>query len=234
MKKSTYYDIRKLIIYKRENKIVIIISIIILIFLILMITINFYTIKSTKSKIKNAEEIKEKDIDCILILGAGIWGNRPSYMLEDRLLEGANLYNKKIAPKIIVSGDHGKEEYNEVKVMKDFLIEKGIPSNNIFMDHAGFSSYDSIYRAKDIFKVKKLVIVTQKYHLYRSLYIAQKLQLKAYGIKADRRKYRKQTYRELREIFARNKDFLKCILKPKPKYLGEEIPITGNGNVTND
>ena len=212
----------------------IIISIIILTVLILITTINFYIIKSTESKIKNAKEIKEKDIDCILILGAGIWGNRPSYMLEDRLLEGANLYNKKIAPKIIVSGDHGKEEYNEVKVMKDFLIEKGIPSNDIFMDHAGFSSYDSIYRAKDIFKVKKLVIVTQKYHLYRSLYIAKKLQLKAYGIKADRRKYRKQTYRELREIFARNKDFFKCILKPKPKYLGEKIPITGDGNVTND
>ena len=134
----------------------IIISIIILALLILIMAINFYIIKSTKSKIKNAEEIKEKDIDCILILGAGIWGNRPSYMLEDRLLEGANLYNKKIAPKIIVSGDHGKEEYNEVKVMKDFLIAKGIPSNDIFMDHAGFSSYDSMYRAKDIFKVKKI------------------------------------------------------------------------------
>ena len=212
----------------------IIISIIILTLLILIMAINFYIIKSTESKIKNAKKIKEKDIDCILILGAGIWGNRPSYMLEDRLLEGANLYNKKIAPKIIVSGDHGKEEYNEVKVMKDFLIAKGIPSNDIFMDHAGFSSYDSMYRAKDIFKVKKLVIVTQKYHLYRSLYIAKKLQLKAYGIKADRRKYRKQTYRELREIFARNKDFFKCILKPKPKYLGEKIPITGDGNVTND
>lgn len=212
----------------------IIISIIILALLILIMAINFYIIKSTKSKIKNAEEIKEKDIDCILILGAGIWGNRPSYMLEDRLLEGANLYNKKIAPKIIVSGDHGKEEYNEVKVMKDFLIAKGIPSNDIFMDHAGFSSYDSMYRAKEIFKVNKLVIVTQKYHLYRSLYIAKKLQLKAYGIKADRRKYRKQIYRELREIFARNKDFFKCILKPKSKCLGEEIPITGNGDVTND
>ena len=134
----------------------IIISIIILALLILIMAINFYIIRSTKSKIKNAEEIKEKDIDCILILGAGIWGNRPSYMLEDRLLEGANLYNKKIAPKIIVSGDHGKEEYNEVKVMKDFLIAKGIPSNDIFMDHAGFSSYDSMYRAKDIFKVKKI------------------------------------------------------------------------------
>ena len=211
-----------------------VIGIIILVFIIIILAINFYIINSTKNEIKTTNEITNNDIDCILILGAGIWGNRPSYMLEDRLLEGVNLYNKKIAQKIIVSGDHGRQEYNEVQVMKDFLIKKGIPSKDIFMDHAGFSSYDSIYRARDIFKVKKLVIITQKYHLYRSLYIAKKLNLKVYGVKSDKRKYRKQIYRELREIVARNKDFLKCMLKPKPQFLGKEIPITGNGDITND
>lgn len=195
-----------------------VIGIIILVFIIIILTINFYIIDSTKNQIKTSNQITNNDIDCILILGAGIWGNRPSYMLEDRLLEGVNLYNKKIAQKIIVSGDHGRQEYNEVQVMKDFLIKKGIPSKDIFMDHAGFSSYDSIYRAKEIFKVNKLVIITQKYHLYRSLHIAKKLNLRAYGIKADKRKYKKQTYRELREILARNKDFFKCILKPKPQF----------------
>jgi SanA protein len=213
---------------------VLVIGIIILVFIIIILTINFYIIDSTKNQIKTANQITNNDIDCILILGAGIWGNRPSYMLEDRLLEGVNLYNKKIAQKIIVSGDHGRQEYNEVQVMKDFLIKKGIPSKDIFMDHAGFSSYDSIYRAKEIFKVNKLVIITQKYHLYRSLHIAKKLNLRAYGIKADKRKYKKQTYRELREILARNKDFFKCILKPKPQFLGEEILITGDGDITND
>lgn len=208
--------------------------IVILIFLILVFGINIYIITSTKNSIKKTEQLEDKDIDCMLILGAGIWGNRPSYMLEDRLLEGINLYENKVVTKIIVSGDHGKKEYNEVQVMKDFLIKKGIPSKDIFMDHAGFSSYDSLYRARDIFKVKKLVIITQKYHLYRSLYIAKKLNLKAYGIKADKRKYRKQVYREVREIIARDKDFLKCIIKPKPKFLGEEISITGNGDMTND
>lgn len=212
----------------------IVIGIVILVFIIIILTINFYIIDSTKNKIKSINEIKDNDIDCILILGAGIWGNKPSYMLEDRLLEGVNLYNRKIAQKIIVSGDHGRQEYNEVQVMKDFLIKKGIPSKDIFMDHAGFSSYDSIYRAKEIFKVNKLVIITQKYHLYRSLYIAKKLNLKAYGVKSDKRKYRKQIYRELREIVARNKDFFKCMLKPKPQFLGKEIPITGNGDITND
>lgn len=212
----------------------IVIGIVILVFIIIILTINFYIIDSTKNQIKTANQITNNDIDCILILGAGIWGNKPSYMLEDRLLEGVNLYNRKIAQKIIVSGDHGRQEYNEVQVMKDFLIKKGIPSKDIFMDHAGFSSYDSIYRAKEIFKVNKLVIITQKYHLYRSLYIAKKLNLKAYGVKSDKRKYRKQIYRELREIVARNKDFFKCMLKPKPQFLGKEIPITGNGDITND
>ena len=210
----------------------IIIGIIILVILIL--TINSYTINTTKRKIKIPEKIQNKDIECILILGAGVWGNKPSYMLEDRLLEGVNLYNRKIAPKIIVSGNHRDEQYNEVKVMKDFLIAKGIPSKDIFMDHAGFSTYDSFYRAKYIFKVKKLVVVTQKYHLYRSLYIAKKLKLEAYGVKADRRRYRKEIYRQLREILARNKEFFKCMLKPKSKVLGKQISIKGNGNITND
>ena len=212
----------------------IIIGIIILVFLILILIINSYVIDIAKRKIKTADEIEENNIDCILILGAGVWGNRPSHMLEDRLLEGANLYNKGISSKIIVSGNHRDEQYNEVKVMKDFLIAKGIPSKDIFMDHAGFSTYDSFYRVKYIFKVKKLVVVTQKYHLYRSLYIVKKLKLEAYGVKADRRRYRKEIYRQLREILARNKGFFKCMLKPKSKVLGKQISIKGNGNITND
>lgn len=212
----------------------IIIGIIILVFLILILIINSYVIDITKRKIKTADEIEENNINCILILGAGVWGNSPSHMLEDRLLEGVNLYNKGISSKIIVSGNHRDEQYNEVKVMKDFLIAKGIASKDIFMDHAGFSTYDSFYRAKYIFKVKKLVVVTQKYHLYRSLYIAKKLKLEAYGVKADRRRYRKEIYRQLREILARNKGFFKCMLKPKSKVLGKQISIKGNGNITND
>ena len=102
------------------------------------------------------------------------------------------------------------------------------------MDHAGFSSYESIYRAKEIFEAKKIVIVTQKYHLYRSLYIANKLGIEAYGVSADLRKYIGQSYREVREILARDKDFVKCIFKPKSTYMGEVIPVNGDGDITND
>ena len=118
--------------------------------------------------------------------------------------------------------------------MKQFAIEKGIPSEDIFMDHAGFSTYDSIYRAKEIFGAKKIIIVTQEYHLYRALHIANRLGIEAYGVGADPRQYVGAFNREVREILARNKDFVKCIIKPNPKYLGDKIPISGNGDNTND
>ncbi len=211
------------------------ITIIIAVVIVIILIINFFVKQSTKKQIiKNSEIKKLEDIDCIIVLGAGIWENKPSPMLEDRLLEAISLYKNNVSDKIIMSGDHGKEDYDEVNVMKNFAIEKGIPSENIFMDHAGFSSYESIYRAKEIFKAKKIVIVTQKYHLYRSLYIANKLGLEAYGVASDPRQYVGAFYRELREILARNKDFLKCIFKPEPTYLGEAIPVNGNGDITND
>ena len=217
------------------KKMIKIFLIIFVILIAIIFIINFLVKATTKKQIITEKQASElKDIDCILVLGAGIWGNRPSPMLEDRLLQAISLYEKNVSAKIIMSGDHGRKEYDEVNIMKQYAIEKGVPSENIFMDHAGFSSYESIYRAKEIFQAKKIVIVTQEYHLYRSLYIANQLELEAYGVGADPRKYAGQAYRELREILARNKDFAKCIFKPKPTYLGETIPVSGNGNVTND
>ena len=202
---------------------------------VIILGINVYVRVSTNKQIIKKNEYTElSDIDCIIILGAAIWGDKPSPMLEDRLLEGINLYQNNVSDKIIMSGDHGRKEYDEVNIMKNYAIQKGIPSENIFMDHAGFSTYESIYRAKDIFEAKKVVIVTQKYHLYRALYIANQLGLEAYGVGADPRQYVGATYREIREILARDKDFIKCIFKPKPTYLGDTIPVSGNGDITND
>lgn len=205
----------------------------ILLIVIIVLFINFYVILSTKNQIIK-DYSKLKNIDCIIVLGAGIWDDEPSPMLEDRLLESIKLYENQVSTKIIMSGDHGKKDYDEVNIMKEYAIENGVPSENIFMDHAGFSTYDSIYRAKEIFKAKNVVIVTQEYHLYRALYIANSLGINAYGVRSDPRKYVGATYRELREVLARNKDFVKSIFKPKPTYLGDEIPVSGNGDITND
>ena len=204
--------------------------------IIFIFGINFYVKQSTKNRIIKNQEYKDlSDVDCIIILGAGVWGDKPSPMLEDRLLEGINLYKNNVSSKIIMSGDHGREDYDEVNLMKNYAIEKGIPSEDIFMDHAGFETYDSMYRAKKIFGAKKVVIVSQKYHLYRSLYIAKKMGLDAYGVSSDLRYYsKKQYYREAREWLARVKSFIKCIAKPEPKYLGDSIDLKASGDVTND
>lgn len=207
---------------------------ILIIIIIIICAINLYVVLSVnKNILKSAKKIND-NYDCIVVLGAGIRNNKPSPMLEDRLLTAIELYNKGTAPKILVSGDHEYIDYDEVNVMKTYLKENGIPSEDIFMDHAGLSTYDSIYRTKKIFKANKIIIVTQKYHLYRALYIAKNINLKANGMSATKRRYFGQTKRDIRELAARIKDFFKCITRPEPTYLGEVIPIQGNGDKTND
>ncbi len=201
----------------------------------LMLAVNAYVVFSTKKQIISEEDFdKIGGADCILVLGAGVRNGEPSPMLKDRLESAISLYNLGLSSKIIMSGDHGRKDYDEVNVMKTFATSKDVFSQDLFMDNAGFSSYDSIYRAKEVFGAKKIIIVTQKYHLYRALYIANSLDLEAYGVSSDARIYAGQKQRNVREILARNKDFFKCIFKPKPKYLGEPIDITGSGDVTND
>ena len=199
------------------------------------VSLSAFVKASVSERIISIEEAAQiGDVDCILVLGCGVKGETPSHMLEDRLLKGIELYEADVSGKMIMSGDHGRKDYDEVNVMKTFAMNKGIDSEDIFMDHAGFSTYDSMYRAKEIFEAEKIVIVTQKYHLYRALYIAEKLGIEAYGVNSDQRTYGKELYRETREILARDKDFVKCLIKPKSTYLGEPIPVNGNGNLTND
>jgi vancomycin permeability regulator SanA len=197
--------------------------------------INLYIKAETKHAIVSPEEAASLRADCILVLGA--WGQengRPCPMLEDRLNGGIALYEAGASGKLLMSGDHGRKGYDEVGVMKRYALDAGVPSEDVFKDHAGFSTYESLYRARDVFQVQSVVIVTQEYHLYRALYIAQRLGLHAVGVASDPREYAGQGYREAREILARAKDFFQCIFWPKPTYLGEAIPVIGNGDLTND
>ena len=189
-----------------------------------------------KDRILTVEEAaKLDDMDCILVLGCYVYPDgTPSHMLEDRLITGVDCYKAGCAPKIIMSGDHGRTNYNEVRAMKDFAIDGSVPSSDVFMDHAGFSTYESLYRAKEVFCADSVIIVSQGYHLYRALYIAESLGIEAYGVSADIRTYAGQIMRDIREVAARVKDFAKCIIKPKPTYLGDEIPVWGDGDLTND
>lgn len=220
---------------RKINRMIKIMIISIIILMIAIFSLNIYVVNNTKNEIVKEENVSNiEGVDCILILGAGIWGDKPSPMLEDRLKEGITLYKKGTIKKIIMSGDHSREDYDEVKIMKEYAESEGVPSEDIFMDHAGFSSYDSVYRAKEIFGVQKMIIVTQKYHLYRSLYIAKKLGIEAYGIESNLRTYPGQVFREIREILARDKDYFKCIMKPEASIMGEKISLDGSGDITND
>lgn len=198
--------------------------------------INAHVVHSTQAQLLTPEDAALlEDVDCIIVLGCKVKSNgEPSAMLEDRLRRGVELFDAGAAPKLLMSGDHGTMTYNEVQSMKQYAMDCNIASSDIFMDHAGFSTYESIYRALDIFQAKKVIIVSQEYHLYRALYIANALGIEAYGVHADYRNYAGQSGYNLREILARNKDFLTSIFKPEPTYRGEAIPIWGNGDLTND
>lgn len=202
--------------------------------ILLPLGISIYLCASVKDQIITLDEATKLDADAILVLGARVWDNgSPSGVLEDRLDTGISAYQAGVSDRLLMSGDHGQDDYDEVNAMKDYALEQGIPSENIFMDHAGFSTYESVYRARDIFQVKTVLIVTQEYHLYRALYIARALGLNAYGVAADRSVYSGIVGFEAREILARVKDFFYTLIQPLPTYLGDVIPITGDGNATN-
>lgn len=179
--------------------------------------------------------LKEKQVDCILVLGAKVRKDgTPSYMLKDRLDLAIALYKAGAAPKLLLSGDHGQIRYDEVNVMKTYAMKQGVPKEDLFLDHAGFSTYESAYRAKEIFQAEEIIVVTQSYHQYRALYGCEKMGMKAWGAASDQALYKGQKMRDLREIAARDKDFFKWMIKPEPTYLGDAIPISGSGIASQD
>jgi len=197
--------------------------------------INCAVILKTRDRIADANQVKLRDADCILVLGAGVRADgSPSHMLQDRLIVGVSLYRENAAPKLLMSGDHGQEDYDEVNTMKAYAVAEGIPAEDVFMDHAGFSTYESLIRARDVFGVKRVIIVTQEYHLYRALWLADALGMEAVGVSADLRTYIGQSVRETREVLARCKDFVVGLIQPSPSYGGALIDIRGDGCVTDD
>lgn len=167
--------------------------------------------------------------DAILILGARVFTNgKLSGMLQDRADTALELYANEKSAKFLVSGDHGQKNYDEVNAVKDYLLERGIKPENIFLDHAGFSTYESLYRAKAIFGVKTLTVTTQGFHLPRAVYTGNKLGITTYGVGADKHYYKNEYLNEMREWPARVKTWFSVLFRIKPKFLGEKIPITGD------
>ncbi len=223
---------KKLLSNKIIKRIIIAVLCVCLLGGIAVVGINAYMISYVSDYLLTVDDLQGENFDCIMVLGAGLWDGEPSPMLRERLDFGLTAYETGCSPKFLMSGDHGREEYDEVNKMKDVVIENGVPADNVFMDHAGFSTYESMYRARDVFEVEKMLIVTQKYHLYRAVYNARKLGIDAYGFNMEVLKY--PIYNDVREALARVKDFFYCIAKPEPTYLGDVIPINGSGALTDD
>ncbi len=175
------------------------------------LVVNFYVIISQDKKIISGEALENMtEVDYIMVLGCGVKNGEPSDMLRDRLLETVNVSELHKNAKIIVSGDNSGETYNEVGVMKKFLIEKGVDEARIIEDNIGYSTYESIHNLKVIYKAEKPIVITQKFHVWRALYIAESLKLEAKGVAASPINFTIHFYSSAREVLARNKDFIKC------------------------
>lgn len=193
---------------------------------VFLISVNFYIIKSTQDQIYlNQNDLPE--YQTALLLGAKVYDNGIlSPIMRDRADVAIEIYNSSKVKKILVSGDHGTTGYDEVNAIKNYLLESGVDKKDIFLDHAGFDTYDSVYRAKNIFEVESMIIVTQKFHLPRAVYISNSLGVESAGIVADRRYIFLRNY--LRESLSRVKAFFNVNFNAQPQFLGERIPITGD------
>lgn len=198
-----------------------------------VLIINAIVIGINRQYILSEEDAAALDADCILVLGCGVLDDgTPTLMLADRCNVGIRLFEAGASDRLLMSGDHSRTDYDEVNTMKSLAVAKGIDPDSVFCDHAGFSTYESMYRAKNIFCSRRIIIVTQKYHLYRAIHDARALGLEAYGVSASERVYRSQWAQDLRELLARVKDLIYCIFRPEPTFLGDTIPISGPGSLT--
>jgi vancomycin permeability regulator SanA len=202
-----------------------------------ILIVNAVVINAAAPYVLGIESIGSTDeADCILVPGALVYGDEKlSSVLKDRVDYAIALYEAGKARRLLFSGDHGQMDYDEVNAMMDYAVAQGVPKEDIFLDHAGFSTYESLYRARDVFRVSSVIIVTQEFHISRAVYVARQLGLEASGVNSNPHRYGNEIKDALRECLARVKDFFYVnVLLPQPKYLGDDIPITGSSMATHD
>ena len=210
-------------------------------FISVILLINLFTIGTSYRSMLSVDELVESEFMAsdvpVIVLGAGVVNNaEPSQILKQRLDQAVAIYQVAPDKQFIMSGDHRDQYYNEVAVMKDYLIEQGIPSEQIYLDHAGYSTYDSLYRFKHVVGEERAIIVTQGYHLSRALMLARGLGIEAIGLPANDSKS-SRLYRECREAIARVKDFAVTYLgyqEDEVPKLGEAFNLKMSGDETND
>ncbi len=165
-----------------------------------------------------------------IVLGAAVYEDgRISDVLYDRLMKALDLYRAGKVKKILLSGDHSTFEYNEVSQMRDFIVRRGVPFGALLLDHGGFNTYSSMVRARKVFHADDCIVVTQRFHLHRALYIARRAGLRAWGYPADRRRYLYRRRYAVREYLAGVKAFLDLMVGREARSEGRAVPLTGGG-----
>jgi vancomycin permeability regulator SanA len=180
--------------------------------LLAMLVCNLVVLRGGKT------EASERHVDMIVVLGAGVRGDEPSDVLRDRLQTALQLYQAGRATKILVTGDHARKDYDEPGAMARWLIAAGVPKRAIVLDHAGFDTYSSIVRAREVFGVTHAIIVTQRFHLSRALWVARSVGIDAEGAEADRQAYRGALWFEAREVLSRTKAWVDVVVGRRPRY----------------
>lgn len=202
---------------------------------VLFVAINAHVIRISAPRLISADAATNlENVDCILVLGSSVQPNGTlNRVVRERVDTALTLYESGVSQRLLMSGDHGKVNYDEVNAMKQYCVDKGVNPDVIFLDHAGFNTYVSIYRAKAIFGIQKMIIVSQEYHLYRAVYIANELGIDAYGVPAEQ-EATTALITNLRESVARVKDYFSCAFHIEPTVLGEPIPISGSAKLSDD
>ena len=206
------------------------ISVLALLLFIFIIGLS-YTIKN-KTEAYIFDTIKEvPQTYTVIVLGASVKRNGElSTMLRDRVESALYLYRQKKVKRFLLSGDNATTNYNEPGAMKKYLLERGVPEEDIFMDFAGFDTYDSVYRAAYIFEVDHAIVVSQRFHLPRAIYIAREMDLDFYGYNGDRRNYEMESRNRFRELIANIKAWGELLINKEPHFKGKKVPITGKNN----
>ncbi len=201
--------------------------------LVAIVSVNYYVKSSTKKNIYySIKKFPKNDVG--IIFGAGINGDQPSKYLKDRLDAGIALYKANRINKILLSGDNGRDEYDELTVMKNYCYKHGVDTTKIFIDYAGFDTYSTMYRAKHIFNIKKATLISQEYHLNRAIYIGQKLGIKSVGYSANNGGYLGYKYVTFREYGSIFKSFFDVLRNREPRFLGNPIDINGVSNYSKE
>ena len=216
---------------KKLKKLFVFVFIILIIITIATVIINIHIVSSTRKYIyDNLDSVPERYT--AIVLGAGVRNGHPTPIFQERLQTGEELISKGKAHKMLITGDHGQKKYDEVNTALQFIKNNHSDTDFIFLDHAGFSTYESMYRARDVFQVKDAIVITQDFHIHRSVYIARQLGIDAVGCRTiNIYQYPKMSLIKwnIRELLARVKTFFLIKTNAKPTYLGEPIPITGSG-----